>query len=305
MKYIYGIDIGGTFIKYGRFDENHNLLEKWELPVDSSKFADRLAPYVAGGILVDMDKCGIKDEDIIGIGMGCPGTITPDTVIHGADNLQLNNLSVVQSMKKFIRTDIVMENDANCAALGEYYFGNGKDFDSMAFLTLGTGVGGGLIIDGKLIRGVNFAAAEFGHIKVDDNETKPCKCGLYGCLEQYCSATGIANLSDGEFSPKEVFTIMKYPEYSDSELRKRVEKVYNEFSYKFAKACATIADIVNPSVFVIGGGVSNAGDILLDGVKERFKKLVYTGAKDTEFRISSLKNEAGIYGAASLFMQKN
>lgn len=301
MKYIYGIDIGGTFIKYGRFDENFNLLEKWELPVDSSKFAERLAPFVAGGILVDMEKQGIKDEDIIGIGMGCPGTITADTVIHGADNLKLNNISVVKAMERFIKTEIVMENDANCAALGEYYFGNGKEFDSMAFLTLGTGVGGGVIIDGKLIKGYSNAAAEFGHIKVDDNETKACTCGLYGCLEQYCSATGISKLSGGEFTPKEIFTIIKYPEFSESELYSKVKEIYDRFSYKLAKGCSIISAVINPAVFVIGGGVSNAGDVLLDGVKAEFKKLAYSGAKDTEFKISGLKNDAGIYGAASLF----
>lgn len=303
MKYIYGIDIGGTFVKIGRFDSEYNLLEKWELPVDSSKYSERLAPYVAGGILVDMEKQGIKSEDILGIGMGCPGTITEDTVIHGADNLKLNNISVVKAMKRFINTEIIMENDANCAALGEYYFGNGKEFDSMAFITLGTGVGGGLILNGQLIKGFSNSAGEFGHIKVSDTETNPCTCGLYGCLEQYCSATGIKNLSDGKYSPKEIFTIMKYPDYSDESLFKDVKKVYDEFSYKFAKACATISTIINPSVYVIGGGVSNAGDILLDGVKDYFKKLVYSGAVNTEFRISSLKNDAGIYGAAALLMK--
>lgn len=301
MKYIYGIDIGGTFVKFGRFDSDYNLLEKWELPVDPSKFSERLAPYVAGGILVDMEKNGINDEDIIGIGMGCPGTITSDTIIHGADNLKLNNISVVKAMEKFIRTKIIMENDANCAALGEYYFGNGKEFDSMAFLTLGTGVGGGVILDGKLIKGYSNAAAEFGHINVDDDETNACTCGLYGCLEQYCSATGIKNLSDGEFSPKELFTVMKYPEYSDTKLYDRVKKIYDEFSYKLAKGCSIISAVINPAVFVIGGGVSNAGDIIIEGVKEKFKELAYSGARNTEFRISSLKNDAGIYGAASLF----
>lgn len=300
MKYIYGIDIGGTFVKYGRFDEKFDLLEKWELPVDSSKFAERLAPYVAGGILVDMEKNNITEEDIIGIGMGCPGTITEDTVIHGADNLKLNNISVVKSMKRFINTEIIMENDANCAALGEYYFGNGKDFESMAFLTLGTGVGGGIILDGKLIKGFSNAAGEFGHIKVSDMEKQACTCGLYGCLEQYCSATGIKKLSDGRYTPKEIFTIMKYPEYADASVYEEVKKVYDKFSYMLAKACATISAVINPSGFVIGGGVSNAGDILIEGVKEAYKKLVYHGASDTEFRISSLKNDAGIYGAVSL-----
>lgn len=303
MKYIYGIDIGGTFVKFGRFDESYKLLEKWELPVDSSKFSERLAPYVAGGILVDMEKQGIKDDDIIGIGMGCPGTITEDTVIHGADNLKLNNISVVKAMERFIKTKIVMENDANCAALGEYYFGNGKDFNSMAFITLGTGVGGGLIIDGKLIKGFSNAAAEFGHIKVDDNESKPCTCGLYGCLEQYCSATGIKNLSSGEFSPKELFTIMKYPEYSEKELYEKAKVIYDEFSYKLAKGCAIISAVINPAVFVIGGGVSNAGEILIEGVKQKFANLAYSGSRSTEFKISGLKNDAGIYGAASLFKQ--
>jgi len=300
MKYIYGIDIGGTFVKFGRFDEDYNLLEKWELPVDSSKFGERLAPYVAGGILVDMDKNSISEEDIVGIGMGCPGTITEDTVIHGADNLKLDKISVVKAMERFIKTRIVMENDANCAALGEYYFGNGKEHASMAFLTLGTGVGGGIIIDGKLIKGANYAAAELGHIKVNDNEENPCSCGLYGCLEQYCSATGISKLSDGKLSPKELFTIMKYPEYADGEMFEFAKQIYSKFSYLLAKGCSIIAAVVNPAIFVIGGGVSNAGDILIEGVKNEYSKLAYSASKNTEFKISSLKNDAGIYGAASL-----
>lgn len=300
MKYIYGIDIGGTFIKFGRFNEDYELLEKWELPVDESKHADRLAPFVAGALLVDMDKHQIKKSDILGIGLGCPGTITEDTVVHGAHNLKLDNISVVKAMKRFIDTRIIMENDANCAALGEYFFGNGKDFSSMAFLTLGTGVGGGIIIDGKLIKGYCNAAAEFGHIKVDDNEKIACSCGLYGCLEQYCSARGILSLSGGQLTPKELFTIIRYQDMCDKELYMQAEKVYDNFSYKLAKACAMIADVINPAVFVIGGGVANAGDILIKKVREYYKELVYSGAKNSPFKISSLKNDAGIYGAAAL-----
>ena len=299
MKYIYGIDIGGTFIKIGRFDENGKLLYKWQLPVDSSKYAERMAPYVAGAVLVDMDQQKLKEEDVVGIGIGCPGTIDENSVIHGADNLQLDRISVVKSMKRFLPMDIRMENDANCAALGEYYSGNGRKYDSMAFLTLGTGVGGGIIWNGKLLKGANRSAAEFGHIKIDDTETDKCNCGLYGCLEQYCSATGIKRLSGG-YSSVEIFTALQYIEDTLEPLKSAALETYEAFSERLAKALAIIADIIDPDVFIIGGGVSNAGEIVVKRAREKYRELVYSGARDTKILISGLLNDAGIYGAASL-----
>ncbi len=307
MKYIYGIDIGGTFVKLGRFDETGTLLEKWQLPVDASKYAERMAPYVAGAVLVDMERMGISAGEVAGIGIGCPGTIDEKGVIHGAENLQLDQISVTGSMRRFLPMEIRMENDANCAALGEYIFGEGKAYDSMAFLTLGTGVGGGIIAGGSLLTGAHRCAAEFGHMQVDEAESTPCSCGRYGCLEQYCSARGITRMSGG-YSPVEIFTAMQYLDQTTESLRSAALRTYERFSEKLAKGCALIADVADPAVFVIGGGVSNAGDVVVKRARELYRTFVYPGAKDTEIRISKLKNDAGIYGAAALighFSEKN
>ena len=221
-----------------------------------------------------------------------------------------NEFSIVETMKKLLPGMTVRGgNDANVAALGEMWKGGGQGCENLVAVTLGTGVGGGIIVGGRLLNGSTGAGGEIGHIHIEDNETEACGCGNYGCLEEYASATGIVRLArreleassdpsslrDGEVSAKTVFDAVK----AGDTLAIRVAEAFGEY---LGKGLAIIAGVVNPEVFVIGGGVSKAGEILFDYIRPAFERTVFHGSRDTRFALATLGNDAGIYGAAKLIL---
>ena len=309
-KYAFGVDVGGTTVKLGLFDGEGCVLDKWEIPTVKENDGASILPDVAESIRKKMEEKGIREEDLAGIGIGVPGAVnSKGMLVGGAVNIGWNPFNIPDAMSAYINVPIRATNDANAAALGELWQGGGRGCRSMVAVTLGTGVGGGIIIDGSIVTGAIGAAGEIGHIHIEDAETQECGCGNKGCLEQYASATGIARLArrrlredqkpstlrEGEISAKAVFDAVNAGDEVAVEIARR-------FGAYLGKGLATVANVVNPEKFVIGGGVSKAGEILFDFVKPEFRKYAFGPCQGAGFALATLGNDAGIYGAAGLIL---
>ena len=313
-KYIYGIDIGGTTVKMGLFDEKGDMLEKWEIVTRKENNGENILPDIVKSIKEKNTEKSIETDDILGIGMGVPGPITEDGRVLKCANLGWGIFSVADERSKLTGVEKVkVGNDANVAALGEQWRGGGRGFDNIVMVTLGTGVGGGIIMDGKILTGEYGAAGEIGHITVNPKETLTCGCGCKGCLEQYSSATGVIRMAKerleasdkpselrkfaaDEIGGKEVFDAYK----AGDEL---AAEAVNEFAIYLGMGLGNVASVVDTQAFVIGGGLSKNGPVVIDIVKEQYKKNVMFALKNTEFRLAELGNDAGMYGAVRMVLQ--
>lgn len=309
-NYVFGVDVGGTTVKLGLFDINGNVMDKWEIPTRTENNGKNILPDIAASVQSKMSEKSIVKEDVAGVGIGAPGPVDGKGVIHKAVNLGWAEMNLKKELTELLDGMYVEGgNDANVAALGEMWKGGGQGHQDLVAVTLGTGVGGGIIINGKIVNGANGSGGEIGHIHVEDNETEPCGCGNFGCLEEYASATGITRLANrklkasdkdsvlrqGEVSAKSVFDAVK----AGDELAIEVAEQFGEY---LGKGLAVIAGVVNPEVFVIGGGVSKAGEVLFEYIRPAFDRTVFHGCRDTKFVLATLGNDAGIYGAAKLVL---
>ncbi len=311
MKYGFGIDLGGTTVKLAYFDETGEMLDKWEIPTNTADGGKNILPDIAQAILKYMEEKKIPKDCILGAGIGVPGAVNSRGEVAGCDNLGWGHFSVRDALEPLLGFRVVAGNDATVAALGECWKGGGQGCNSMVMVTLGTGVGGGIIIDGKPVHGSTGAGGEIGHMVLNRNETAKCGCGKSGCVEQYCSATGIARLTrlalaenDTPSTLRSVEKIMAKDVFDaaaagDSIAQGVLQQVYAYMGEFIANICC----VVNPEVVVLGGGVSRAGQVLLDGVKESFKKWGYHACQDTQFRLATLGNDAGAYGAFKLIAE--
>lgn len=313
-KYIYGIDIGGTTVKMGLFDEKGDMLEKWEIVTRKENNGENILHDIVKSIKEKNSEKSIETDDILGIGMGAPGPITEDGRVLKCANLGWGIFSVADEMSKLTGVKKVkVGNDANVAALGEQWRGGGRGFDNIVMVTLGTGVGGGIIMNGKILTGENGAAGEIGHITVNPKETLTCGCGCKGCLEQYSSATGVIRLAkerleasdkpselrkfaDDQIGGKEVFDAYK----AGDEL---AAEAVDEFAAYLGMGLGNVASVVDTQAFVIGGGLSKNGPIVIELIKKQYEKNVMFALKNTEFRLAELGNDAGMYGAVRMVIQ--
>ena len=307
--YLVGIDIGGTTVKMGILTPEAKIIEKWEIPTDTSDGGTKILPDIAKSLKEHLANRGISNEELMGIGFGVPGPVKNSIVSHCV-NLGWDDIDVPKLFSKYFPCDarIVAGNDANVAAYGEYRTNSDKTINSVVMITLGTGVGGGIIVDGRPIDGANGAAGEFGHVHVDDEFNFTCNCGAVGCLETVASGRGMRNmalvLAHGKkttlnsYDPalltcKEVFD---EAEKGDEASIEAVEK----FGHYLGMATANVAAAIDPECIIFGGGVSRAGQPLLDLVLKYHKKYVFKGCKNTKFALAKLGNDAGIVGAALL-----
>ena len=310
-NYAFGVDIGGTTVKIGLFDKEGCVLDKWEIPTVKDNEGTSILPDVAQSLLDKMKEKGIEKEDIMGIGVGAPGAVNSEgTIVGGAVNLGWKPFNIPRALSAYIDVPVKAVNDANAAAFGEMWQGGGKGCNNMVAVTLGTGVGGGIITDGCILTGAAGGGGEIGHIHITDEETESCGCKNKGCLEQYASATGIARLAkrrltkddapsvlrEGGISAKTVFDAVKAGD------RVAIE-IAEEFGMYLGKGLASVANVVNPEMFVIGGGVSKAGEILLTFVEPEFQKYAFSACRNAKFALAKLGNDAGIYGAAGLVLR--
>lgn len=303
--YYVGVDVGGTTIKLGLFSDIGELLEKWEIPTRTEENGTHVLPDIVDSI---EEKRASRGGNIKGIGMGIPGPVTADGVVLKCANLGWGVFSVKNTLADLTGVgNVKVGNDANVAALGEMWKGGGRGYDSIVMVTLGTGVGGGIIQNGKILTGSRGAGGEIGHIKVEMNETEACGCGNYGCLEQYASATGIVRMAKNglpadsclakadELTAKEVFDGARA---SDAYCMEIVER----FGKYLGVALSNVAHVMDPEAFVIGGGVSAAGEMILDVVKKYYEANAMYAIRDKEFRLAELGNDAGIYGAVRMIL---
>ena len=308
MKYGFGIDLGGTTVKIAYFDETGTMLDKWEIPTVTANDGAQILPDIAASILSYMDAHHIDKTTILGLGIGVPGPVNAKGVVNKCINLGWGVFNIAEELTRLTGFPVKAGNDANVAALGEFWKGGGQDYDNVVFVTLGTGVGGGIVVEGNLLHGAHGSGAEIGHICVNPEETTPCNCGNYGCVEQYCSATGIVRLAKMYLTEKAITTglgalenltckdIFDAAKESDEAALAILDRVYRYMGLFLANVCST----VNPEVVVIGGGVSKAGNMLVTGVEPYFHKHVFHAAGNVKFAIASLGNDAGAYGAFKL-----
>jgi glucokinase len=300
-----GVDIGGTSIKIGKFDLVGNLVEKWDFPTNKSDSGS----HILSDVICEISK-RVNFEVVKGIGFGVPGPVSNGIVLQ-AVNLGWKQMPVESIVRELLgRDDIVIAvgNDANLATAGEVFKGAAQGLENVCLLTLGTGVGGGVVLHGKLVEGRHGLAGEFGHIVIDEVHAFPCNCGKRGCLETVTSATGIVNLAKHHltqsdqpsllrqfetFSAKRVFDLAK----SGDQL---AIAVVSEVADYLAYALSIVTMSIDPDIILFGGGVSLAGKFLIDQVERTFETYVTPFIKKANFALAQLGNDAGIYGAAYL-----
>lgn len=309
MRYCMGVDVGGTSVKLGLFETEGKLLDKWEIPTRKENHGEQILPDVAASILGKLEEKKIQREAVAGVGMGIPAPVDSEGVVQQTANVGWGYKEVTRELSELLDgMRVEAGNDANVAAMGEMWLGAGRGEKNLVMVTLGTGVGGGVIVDGHMIVGHHGAGGEIGHICVNREEEDACGCGLHGCLEQYASATGIAKLArkalsgeheetvlHGEPSAKDVFDAVK----AGDALATRIA---DEFGQYLGGALASIAVVADPAVFVIGGGVSKAGPVLIPFVEKVFREKAFFANKDTKIVLAELGNDAGICGAARLIL---
>ena len=307
MKYCFGVDIGGTTVKLGVFEEEGKNIDKWEIPTYTENEGVRILPDIADSIKAKMEEHHISKEDIIGVGVGVPAPVTAEGVVNGTANLGWKYKEVKKEMEELTGLPAVIGNDANVAALGEMWQGGGKGRKNMVMITLGTGVGSGFIVNGKLIVGEHGAGGEGGHVTVDYEETDCCGCGNKGCLEQYASATGIVRLAKKKLAVTTKETVLNADTVTANDVWDAVKaddevaiEVAEQFGKYLGSGLAIMAAVADPAIFVIGGGVSKAGDVLLSYVEKNYRERAFFAHKNAEFALTSLGNDAGIIGAAKL-----
>ena len=297
MKYGFGIDLGGTTVKLAYFDENGTMLDKWEIPTVKDDGGKQILPDIAAAVRKYIDDHQIDEATILGLGIGVPGPVDGKGFVNKCVNLGWGHLNVAEELAKLTGFSVKAGNDANVAALGEYWKGGGQGCENMIFATLGTGVGGGIVIEGKLLHGTNGAGAEIGHMVLRKDETAVCGCGKRGCVEQYCSATGIVRMAGlrgmHNVTCKDIFDAGKAGD-------KVALEVLDEYYDCLGEFLASVCTVIDPQIVVLGGGVSKAGDVLLQGVEPYFRKYVFHAAGEVKFALASLGNDAGAYGAFKL-----
>lgn len=308
MKYGFGVDLGGTTVKIAYFDETGTMITNWEIPTVTANGGSQILPDIAASIRDFREKSGIDAQALLGIGIGVPGPVDSKGNVNRCVNLGWGTFNISKELSSLTGLPVTAGNDANVAALGEFWKGGGKGYRNMVFVTLGTGVGGGIVIEGKLLHGAHGAGAEIGHMVLNRNETAVCGCGKRGCVEQYCSATGIVRLaklaldaSQEESSLRRVTSLTCKDIFDAGKQGDQLAlQVLDQYYAYMGEFLANVCCVVNPEVVVIGGGVSKAGNVLLDGLKPYFGKYVFHAASNVQFALASLGNDAGAYGAFKL-----
>ncbi|MBO5242305.1 MAG: ROK family glucokinase [Lachnospiraceae bacterium] len=308
-KYCFGVDVGGTTIKMGLFDVDGNVLDKWEIVTRTENGGVNVLPDIAKAVEDKMTEKSITKEEVAGVGVGVPGPVDAKGIVHRCVNLGWDEFNVNDKLGQLVGMPVMAGNDANVAALGEMWKGGGQGHNDLVVVTLGTGVGGGIIINGKMLTGANGAGGEIGHIHVQDGEPEECGCGNKGCLEQYASATGIVRIAKRILEKTQQATVLNADSVTAKDVWDAVKagdavaiQVAEQFGKYLGEGLAAIAGVVNPEAFVIGGGVSKAGEILLSYVEKNYKPVVFHGSRDVKFALATLGNDAGIFGAAKLVL---
>lgn len=309
-KYGFGVDVGGTTVKMGFFETDGKLLDKWEIRTNTNDNGKEILPDIAQAIDNKLAQEGISKNEVEGVGIGVPGPVRGDGVVNICVNLGWGVKNVADELSSMTGLKVKVGNDANVAALGEMWQGGARGSKDVIMVTLGTGVGGGIIVDGKIVAGFDGAGGEIGHITVNNDEIEPCNCGQYGCLEQYTSATGIVRMAKRKLAKTtEETSLRNYAELSAKKVfddAKAGDEVaaglVDDLGEILGSALSNMACVVNPEIIVIGGGVSKAGQILLDTIQKHYIETSFHACRNTKFALAALGNDAGIYGSMRMVL---
>ena len=308
-KYCFGVDVGGTTVKIGLFQIDGTLMDKWEIPTRRFMEEDVILSDIAVSIQEKMAEFSVDKEEVAGIGIGVPAAADKDGYVKQAANLGWRDINVRKELEGLTSCKVQVGNDANVAALGEMWKGGGAGYKNLVMVTLGTGVGGGIIIDGQILTGAHGGSGEIGHLFVEHDEEEPCGCGKIGCLEQYASATGIVRLARKQLAHNTEETMLDPETVTAKDVFDAVktgDKVAIAIAEKFGEylghALSNLGAVLDPEIFVIGGGVSKAGEILFDYIKKYYVDKAFWTCENVEFALAKLGNDAGIYGAAKMVL---
>ena len=307
MKYGFGIDLGGTTVKLAYLNENGDMLDKWEIPTVTADGGKQILPDIAASIMDYMQAKGIDRSRIVGLGIGVPGPVDGKGVVNKCVNLGWGVFNIADTLGALTGFPVKAGNDANVAALGEFWTGGGQGCENMVFVPLGTGVGGGIVVEGRLLHGSTGSGAELGHMVLRKDEPEACNCGKHGCVEQYCSATGVVRLATRHLAATEAPSVLRGRKLTCKDVFDAGKdgdavalETLDEFYDLMGQFLGDVCTVVNPETVVIGGGVSKAGQVLIDGFMPWFKKYVFHAASKVRFALASLGNDAGAYGAFKL-----
>lgn len=313
-NYIFGVDIGGTTIKLGLFRTDEELLEKWEIPTRTMDGGTYVLPDAVNSIRRTMKKYEVTKSQVEGIGIGVPGPVDEKGIVHGCVNLGWGKFDIREHMGDLFPevSNVCAGNDATIATLGELWFGGGRGYGSAAMFTLGTGVGGGIAMGGKIFRGFHGGAGEWGHIVMNPYEKDVCNCGKRGCLEQYSSATGIVRIAGHMLKEDEKPSELRNQEKLTAKIICDLAKEGDELAQKALEQCSDylgramsyVACAVDPEIFLIGGGMSRAGAVLLDSIRRSYEKYAFHASMETPIKCARLGNDAGIYGCFKMVCLK-
>ena len=308
--YAFGVDVGGTTVKLGLFSRDGVLLEKWEIPTRTQNNGEHVLPDIVASIRSKLSEKNIAPQNVEGIGIGVPGPVSADFTVNKCVNLGWGVFNLKEKMNQLLPeiSNVAAGNDANVATLGELWQGGGKGYQSAVMFTLGTGVGGGVVVDGKIVAGANGGAGEVGHMTVEPGETVPCACGKYGCLEQYASANGIVRMGKVMLSqcdkPSALRDLERFTAKDICDLARNGEEmamdIVEHFGEYMGRAMSYVACTTDPDVFIVGGGMSRAGSIITDVMLKYYRKYAFHVSTGTSIALAELGNDAGIYGCAKM-----
>lgn len=310
--YGFGIDVGGTTVKIGLFTMvDGELVEKWEIPTRKEKKGAYILQDIVDALFAKLKERSIDKTEVEGVGIGVPGPVTPDGVVNECVNVGWGKFDIEKTLEDMSGFMVRAGNDANVAALGEMWKGGGKGCSSIILATLGTGVGGGIIVDGKIVAGSHGAGGEIGHMQVNTEETLACNCGKTGCLEQYASATGLVRNATRILEATEApSSLRNHRKLSAKNILDDAKKgdplaiqAVEVLGKALGEALAHVACVTDPDAIVIGGGVSKAGQFLLDCIEKYYRPAVFHASKETPFVLASLGNDAGMYGSMKLILR--
>lgn len=310
--YAFGVDIGGTTVKMGLFSTDGMLLEKWEIPTRTENNGENVLPDIAASIREHLTARSIDFDSVAGIGVGVPGPVGFDYTVFKCVNLGWGVFNVKEKMNELLPEipNVAAGNDANVAALGELWKGGGKGHRSAVMFTLGTGVGGGVVMNESIVAGANGGAGEVGHMTVEPDETIPCSCGKCGCLEQYASANGVVRLAKRMLAASDKSSKLREMESFNAkdicDLAREGEEMACEILDKcgsyLGRALSFVSCTMDPEVYVIGGGMSRGGAVVIDPIKKYYKKYAFHVSTDTEIAVAELGNDAGMYGCVKMIL---
>ena len=308
--FVAGVDVGGTSVKIGFFSPEGGRLHAFEIPTRTEGNGAHILPDIADAIRREASSCGRVYEDLRGVGLDVPGPVDAQGIIHGAVNIGWGTFSIREEMERLVGVPVAAGNDATIAALGEVWKGCALGCDDFLLLTLGTGIGGGIVAGGHIVAGATGAGGEIGHFHLADADDN-CNCGCNGCFEQFCSATGFVRITKKLLTETDTPSVLRDTDFDSKAIFAAADAgdalaldaihLYGDY---LGRGIAVLCSVLNPRIVALGGGVSKAGSRLIDLLRPSFEKYVFPGAKDVDFKIASLGNDAGMYGSAKLILDE-